>query len=324
MLDEYYIEELVKKKFPSKSSLIPLSVGDDCAIVNTKSTKLAVSCDSQVEGIHFNQKFMSPQEIGFRSVSIAISDLAAMGAEPKFFLNSLFIPRNTSKSFIDNLFKGFKKACNFYKIHLIGGNVTQSKSLIIDVNVFGNVVNNKIKERLKCNVGDFIYVSGNIGDASLGLEILKNKSRLDIKNKKLIKKYKTPIAKVNLGLFLGQLNYVTSMIDITDGLTLDLIRLIGKKSGKGANLNWDDIPKSDFILNSINPSKFTKKVMNGGDDYELMFTLKENRAKSFESLCRKKGFDVYRIGFIDSSGKLSLNKGGSALKLRPNGFIHKF
>ncbi len=324
MLDEFYIEELVKKKFPSKSISFPAGIGDDAAVVRVNSKKIVASCDSQVEDVHFNLKLMSPEEVAFRSVSVSASDLSAMGAKPKFFLNSLFLPRKTSKSFVDNLFKGFKKACDFYDIKLIGGNVSQSKSLILDISIFGEVVNNNIKERLKSSVGDLIYVSGKIGDASLGLEVLKKRNSPNSKEKRMIAKYKSPKAKVDLGLFLGQLSYVTSMIDITDGLSLDLVRLIGKKSRKGANIIWENIPKSDYTFDSTNSKKLMNNVLYGGDDYELLFTLKQSKAKIFEALCKKRKFQVYKIGMVNATGKFSINKGGKTLKLRPIGFVHKF
>ena len=324
MLDEFYIEELVKKKFPLKSSYFPTGIGDDSAIVKVKSNKIVVSCDSQVEGVHFDLNYMTPSEIAFRSISVAISDLSAMGAKPRFFSNSLFLPKKTSKSFIENLFKGFKKGSDFYNILLIGGNVSKAKSLIIDITVFGEVHNKNYKERLKNNSGDLLYVSGKIGDASIGMHILKKKKKVLTKHKSLISKFKTPHVNVNLGLFLGQLSYVTSMIDITDGLSLDLRRLIGTNRKKGARINWEDIPKSDFAKTYVTNSKFINSIISGGDDYELLFTINKNKEKVFEDLCKKKNFQVHKIGYVDLTGKLSLSKGGKIFNLPPKGFIHKF
>ena len=227
MLDEFYIEKLIKKKFPLKHSFFPTGIGDDAAVVKTNSNKLVISCDSQVEGVHFDLDYFTPEEIAFRSVSVALSDLSAMGANPKFFSNSLFIPKNINASFLNKLFNGFKKVCKFYNIYLLGGNVSKSKSLILDLTVIGEVVGKSYKERLNSKKNDFIYVSGNIGDASQGLNILKNNRTFSSLEKRLISKYKSPKAKVELGIFLGQHKDVNSMIYITDGLSLDLGRLIG-------------------------------------------------------------------------------------------------
>ena len=325
MLDEFYIEKLIKKKFPLKHSFFPTGIGDDAAVVKTNSNKLVISCDSQVEGVHFDLDYFTPEEIAFRSVSVALSDLSAMGAKPKFFSNSLFIPKNINASFLNKLFNGFKKVCKFYNIYLLGGNVSKSKSLILDLTVIGEVVGKSYKERLNSKKNDFIYVSGNIGDASQGLNILKNKRTFSSLEKRLISKYKSPKAKVDLGIFLGQLKDVTSMIDITDGLALDLGRLIGPKTGgKGATIVWEDIPKSINYTESLSSKKLMKLVLNGGDDYELLFTVKNSKVADFEKLCKKNNFKVYRIGFVNSLGHLSLVKGGKVSNLEANGFIHKF
>ena len=325
MLDEFYIEKLIKKKFPLKHSFFPTGIGDDAAVVKTNSNKLLISCDSQVEGVHFDLDYFTPEEIAFRSVSVALSDLSAMGANPKFFSNSLFIPKNINASFLNKLFNGFKKVCKFYNIYLLGGNVSKSKSLILDLTVIGEVVGKSYKERLNSKKNDFIYVSGNIGDASQGLNILKNKRTFSSPEKRLISKYKSPKAKVELGIFLGQHKDVTSMIDITDGLALDLGRLIGPKTGgKGATLVWEDIPKSINYTESLSSKKLMKLVLNGGDDYELLFTVKNSKVADFEKLCKKNNFKVYRIGFVNSLGHLSLVKGGKVSNLEANGFIHKF
>ena len=325
MLDEFYIEKLIKKKFPLKHSFFPTGIGDDAAVVKTNSNKLVISCDSQVEGVHFDLDYFTPEEIAFRSVSVALSDLSAMGAKPKFFSNSLFIPKNINASFLNKLFNGFKKVCKFYNIYLLGGNVSKSKSLILDLTVIGEVVGKSYKERLNSKKNDFIYVSGNIGDASQGLNILKNKRTFSSLEKRLISKYKSPKAKVELGIFLGQLKDVTSMIDITDGLALDLGRLIGPKTGgKGATIVWEDIPKSINYTESLSSKKLMKLVLNGGDDYELLFTVKNSKVADFEKLCKKNNFKVYRIGFVNSLGHLSLVKGGRVSNLEANGFIHKF
>ena len=300
MLDEFYIEKLIKKKFPLKHSFFPTGIGDDAAVVKTNSNKLVISCDSQVEGVHFDLDYFTPEEIAFRSVSVALSDLSAMGAKPKFFSNSLFIPKNINASFLNKLFNGFKKVCKFYNIYLLGGNVSKSKSLILDLTVIGEVVGKSYKERLNSKKNDFIYVSGNIGDASQGLNILKNKRTFSSPEKRLISKYKSPKAKVELGIFLGQHKDVTSMIDITDGLALDLGRLIGPKTGgKGATIVWEDIPKSINYTESLSSKKLMKLVLNGGDDYELLFTVKNSKVADFEKLCKKNNFKVYSIGFVN-------------------------
>ena len=327
MLDETYIESLVKKRFSSESKRIFNGIGDDAAVCRIIDNQIVVSCDSHVENVHFNRKNFTPEEISSRSLAIAISDIVAMGAVPRFFLNSLLLPRGTTKKFIDKLFDGFEKTSKKFKISLVGGNVSKSNSLIIDVVVIGELKNHKYKERGKCTNGDFLYVSGNIGDASLGLKILnKRKKRIQtIEQRRLVEKYKHPNPKIKLGKFLGQLNYVSSMIDITDGLLIDLHRLIGSRRKRlGARIVWEDIPKSKEHMTIQNVRGAEENVLRGGDDYELMFTIKRNSYLKFESLVRTKKFKIFKIGEITKDKKIILEIGGKDKILKPGGFTHRF
>tara|TARA_B100000029_G_scaffold191601_2_gene189506 strand:+ start:34013 stop:35002 length:990 start_codon:yes stop_codon:yes gene_type:complete len=329
MLDEIYIQSLLKKRFNSRSNSFLNGIGDDAAVCNLPSGKIVVSCDSQVENVHFIKNKFKPEEISLRALAIAASDISAMGGNPKFFTNSLFIPKGTSKEFINKIFTGFKKASKKFNILLIGGNVSRSNSFKIDITVIGELNSKKkYKEREKCKKGDYLYVSGNIGDAALGLKILKEKPYYRFTNtqKKLVKKYKQPNPRIELGLFLGKLDYITSMIDITDGLSIDLKRLIGSRNKKklGAVLFWDDIPKAKEIERLKKRNDSLDCVLHGGDDYELMFTVDKRFSLKFERLAKEKNFKVSRIGEINTSNKIILNIGGQNKVLKPKGFIHKF
>ena len=327
MLDETYIESLVKKRFSSESKKLFNGIGDDAAVCRVIDNRIVVSCDSHVEDVHFNKKNFTPEEISSRSLAIAVSDIVAMGAVPRFFLNSLLLPQGTTKKFIHKLFDGFKRTSRKFKISLVGGNVSKSNSLIIDVVVIGELKNRKYKERGKCTNGDFLYVSGNIGDASLGLKILsKRQKRIQtMEQRRLVKKYKHPNPKIKLGKFLGQLNYVSSMIDITDGLLIDLHRLIGSKRKKlGARIVWEDIPKSKEHMAIQNVKDVEENVLRGGDDYELMFTIKRDFCSKFESLARTKKFKIFKIGKIIKDNKIILEIGGKDKILKPDGFTHRF
>jgi len=232
-----------------------------------------------------------------------------------------------TKKFVDRLFSGFKKTSKKFKISLIGGNISKSDSLIIDVTVIGELKNHKYKERGKCSSGDFIYVSGNIGDASLGLNILnERKNNLqNIDERKLVTKYKNPNPKIKLGEFLGQLDYVSSMIDISDGLVIDLNKLIVSKRKKlGAKIVWEKIPKSKEHMRTYKKKNAEEYVLRGGDDYELMFTVSKNASLRFEKLVKNKKFKIFKIGEINRNNKITLEIKGKEKILMPIGFIHRF
>ena len=209
---------------------------------------------------------------------------------------------------------------------MLGGNVSKSKSLILDLTVIGEVVGKSYKERLNSKKNDFIYVSGNIGDASPGLNILKNKRTFSSLEKRLISKYKSPKAKVDLGIFLGQLKDVTSMIDISDGLVQDLHHIC-KQSGTGAIIYEEKLPKSHEFSkvcreNSLNPLPF---ILEGGEDYELLFTLPSDGVKKLSRQFEKAKALVTHIGEItESASKVSLfrQNGKREMLHQLSGFNH--
>ena len=325
MLDEFYIEKLVKKKFPYKSRFFPTGIGDDSAVLNLKDSSLVVSSDSQVQDVHFNLKNFKPNEISSRALAVSVSDICAMGAEPKFFLNSLFIPRSTKKFFINRLFEGFKFSSDEFGVKLIGGNVSLSASLIIDVTVIGQCINNKFKERGKSKLGDIIYVSGKVGDAANGMTLLR-KTRIYNKSEKgLISKYIAPKPKIKLGKILGQIDYLTSMIDVTDGLSIDLNRLLsGSSKSLGALIIWEKIPKTKVNKEFMSDKLFSNNVLGGGDDYELLFTVKRENHDDFKKLIERKKLEVSEIGYVASNKGIKLSRGGRTTTLEIKGFTHRF
>ncbi len=321
-LDENYIYKILNKNFLKKNKSFVNTIGDDAAVWKFGKKQIAISCDSQIENIHFSQKFSNLYEVAYRSVTIAISDLSAMGANPLFFTNSLNIKKGMKDKKVNKIYQGFKDAAQDYNIELVGGNVVSSNFFSIDITVVGEIKKNFITRGAKNN--EKLYVTGNIGSANAGLRLLKKKAILN-KPKELINSYKRPSANILQSKILLSTGLVSSMMDITDGLLIDLRKLINfKNKNLGAQLYWDKIPKSNLLNKYFRVSLIKDIVLNGGDDYQLLFTIKKNDDKKFERIMKRNKIDVFNIGYTNNNKSIRLEYNGLNKIVKEKGYIHKF
>ena len=322
-MNENYIYKLVKQKFHKKNKAFINGIGDDAAIWKFGKKQIAISCDSHIDGIHFSEKFMKPEEISYRAVSVALSDLAAMGASPLFYTNSLNLKKGFSSKKIKKIFDGFHQASKDYKIELVGGNIVTSKFFSLDITVVGEVKSNYIPRG--STSGETVYVSGNIGSANAGLRLLKRKEIIKDENyKELLNSYKRPKPKIGISKILSSTGLISSMIDITDGLYLDLKRLIKFKNNKlGATIDWNKIPKLHSLNLFFTPRMIPKIVLEGGDDFELLFTIKKGFDDKFQRISKLKKINVFPIGKTNNSGVIYIDIDGNKKKIKEGGYIHK-
>ena len=287
-----------------------IGLSDDVGIVDN----LIFSTDTIVEGIHFfsNNK---PEDIAKKLVRVNVSDLIAKGVRPGFCLLNFsagsIINERWIKSFMYSLNEDFKK----YKINLVGGDTVQTKSkTVLSLCIFGKNPKSNIKLRSSAIPGDNIYVSGTIGDSALGLMILKNKLKVN-KNFKnfLIDRYLIPQPRIELVSIINK--RANASIDISDGLIQDLQNLC-LSSDVGAEINFSDIPLSSAARSIVNKnSKMIEVILNGGDDYEILFT-------GPKGLQAKK--NIRMIGKITKGSKISILDLKLKDKTIKNGFNHIF
>jgi len=254
-----------------------------------------------------------------------------MGGTPYLALISLGFPTSTSTKFIDALYSGLQTICNSYGIELAGGDTVASpKHLFINVCVLGEACKNRVFYRTGAKPGDQIFVTGNLGDSAMGLRILmdKNKNFIATKHRNaLVKKHLEPIPRVKeSGLLAKSRLKVTSMIDVSDGLTQDLGHLCAKDK-LGANLYEDSLPVSEALKSACLQKKHapTPWVLQGGEDYELLFTIKPEDVKNLKRLFLKADSFVSHIGEIAKSPKkiTLIKRNGSKVSLKPaTGFNH--
>ncbi len=268
---------------------VEVSVGDDSSILNLNSDLQYVnSIDTSIEDIHFLNS-MSPRDIAYRSCAVALSDLAACGANPSWYSIALTFPE-VEDIWLENFSLGLKDFSDEYKIPLVGGDTTKGK-LSVTVQVMGEVEKEKALLRSGAKENDLIYVSGTIGDAFLQLRELQKSQNQDAG----FDAYLHPKAQIALGLEL--IDIANSAIDISDGLIQDL-NLICKSSDVGAKVYLSMIPTS--------VEDKTLELINSGDDYQICFTASENNSTKIKHISERLGVPITEIGKITNSKELIL------------------
>jgi thiamine-monophosphate kinase len=259
-----------------------LGVGDDCAILDLGGDEwLLMTCDSQVEGVHFTLQTSSPVQIGHKALAVNLSDIAAMGGQPRYALISLILPAQFSMDILDGIYVGLREEAERYGTAIVGGNIAgagDSKQLVIDVTLLGTVERGRALTRSGAHVGDTLCVTGYLGDSAAGLHtLLHPDSRYPQEALAVVQpRHHTPLPRVREGLILSRFgpDVVTAMLDISDGLSGDLGHLC-ERSHVGARVDLARVPLSPAIyavaaIAGRDPLHWT---MHGGEDYELLFTV---------------------------------------------------
>ncbi len=330
-MDEFQLIEKLKKKalaFNKSPDSVRIGIGDDCAVLPKDSkTDLVVTTDLLVEDIDFRLSWSKPEFIGHKALAVSLSDVAAMGAKPVWAMLSIAIPANVWKTdFVEKFYDGWFRLAKKFGVQLIGGDVSKTPDkIVIDSIVAGEVKKGKAVLRSGAKVGDLIYVTGSLGGAAAGLELLEEKVSYDsadkIWQKNLLLKQLQPFPQVSDGLFLRENGLATAMIDLSDGLSSDLAHLC-RASRIGAKIYADKIPFHKN-LGSITKS-FREKInyaLNGGEDFELLFTV--NPKINFEKQSVPENRSFFCIGETTANaGIIELSIENKIEILQPKGFRH--
>ena len=321
MFNEIDALKSLKESFKAESDDILLGIGDDCAALRTGENKLLlISTDSVVEDVHFSTTYFEVQEIARKSVAVSISDIASMGGNPRFILSTIGIPKCTKQNLMDELLEGIKTSCAYYGIELIGGNITASEKLFLDITAIGEIDEDKIIKRSGANPGDSVFVTGSIGDSALGLKLLNS----GMKDSNVTHRHKNPEARTELGKELSGLGLATSMIDISDGLLLDLERITAEQN-LGARIYLERIPLSDGYLKLVKnfEKDIYKLALTGGEDYELLFTSPPTNRDKLKALENSLKLKITEIGVVSEGNKVELfDSEGNTLNYAKRGFVH--
>lgn len=311
---------LIEKYFTANDSGegIALGIGDDCALINIPlNTSLAVTTDTLNEGIHFF-KDTDPYLLGYKSLLVNVSDLAAMGAQPYCFTLSITLPDN-SEEFLDGFSKGLFTLANKLKMPLVGGN-TSKGPLSVTISAYGLIRDGKCLRRDRAKEGDYIYVTGTLGLPALAVDL--GYKKLSLAEDAFDRCYKKSMLIEDRCSFAMALTEVSvCALDISDGLIGDLKHIL-ERSGKGAIIEAELLPKPyEFALYNLDEDYTDRLCLSGGGDYELLFTVpQDNETRLFE-LAESHQVQVTRVGVIKKCG-LSITKRGRILDYSDNSFKH--
>ena len=309
-----------------------MGIGDDAAVIDAGDEVILLSTDMLIEGIHFDLSYMPLQHLGYKAVAVNVSDIAAMNGTPQQIVIGLGISNRFSVEAVDELYKGIAAACENYKVDLVGGDTTASASgLLISVSVLGRTKKGNEVYRSGAQDKDIICVTGDLGGAYIGLQILEREKAVYLTNPEMqpeldkyeysVKRQLKPEARMDIIHELADLGIKpTSMIDISDGLASELFHL-SKSSGVGMRIFEDKIPIDEESYTSaveFNLDPFTC-ALNGGEDYELLFTIRQN---DFEKI--KNHADIHFIGYVhpDARQNVMIMKSGTVVPLKAQGWEH--
>lgn len=293
-------------------------VGDDCAVLpKDADTDQVITVDMLVENVDFRLDWATARQIGHKSLAVSLSDVAAMGAAPKWAMLSIAVPeRLWNTGFLDDLYLGWHALADKFGVELVGGDISRSTDLlVIDSIVGGETVRGKAILRSGAKAGDAIYVSGSLGGAAAGLAILESAGSNRDPDSTLVKRQLQPHPQVELANHLTPLGLVNSMIDLSDGLSSDLGHIC-RASGVGARIFADRIPVDGELTQIYDPARSLAMALDGGEDFELLFT-------ATGDVTVDERFRVTRIGEITANdGQIIIFDDGTQHELTPKGFRH--
>jgi thiamine-monophosphate kinase len=305
--------------FPAaRAARLRLGAGDDAAVWQPrKGYETILTSDWFLEGTHFLRELHPPDSVGWKCLARAVSDIAAMGGTPRCFLLSLALPRPVADKWLDGFLRGLRRASHALDCALAGGDTTRQKRILINVTVIGEVPRGRAVPRSGARPGDLLFVSGRIGEAELGLRLLRKSRGRARTTVAAMRKHLYPEPRIALARWLAANRLVSALMDISDGLSTDLARLC-EASGVGAVISERAVPGPRGAA-SVDASEL---AVHGGEDYELLFTVPAKQMRRFRRLWRNQfRMPLACIGTIIRQKKLLLIEDGrKAVELRPGGW----
>jgi thiamine-monophosphate kinase len=321
VVGETQIIERIRRALPARpGGALLLGIGDDAAILRPRAAAdWVISCDAFLEGVHFLARLHPPEAVGYKALARATSDLAAMGARPRFFLLTLALPPARAARWLERFLAGLAWAARKFGLVLVGGDTSRQPRVLASVTVLGEVERGRALRRSGARPGDLIYVSGRLGAAALGLELLRRGLVRPARFRRLLRPHLYPPIRLALGRWLARRRIASAMIDTSDGLSTDLAHLL-EASGVGARLAPSRLPivsiPRELARRSLDPLAL---ALNGGEDYELLFTVPRRfRARVPRSW---RGIPLTCIGEIVPGNQLLLaDSSGRTRRLAPGGW----
>ena len=310
--------------------------GDDAAVIAPeRGTFDVLTTDATIEGVHFDRHFVPPHAIGHRALAVNLSDLAAMGAQPRAALLSLALPDATDVVDIDALIDGLVRLADAHRVAIVGGNITRTPGpMMVDVTAIGSVRPRRVLGRGGARPGDEVYVTGSLGDAAVGLRTLQSGLTAEAGLASshgageaapgaCVERYLRPEPRLRAGMLLGRTRAASCCMDLSDGLA-DAVRQVSAASGVGMTIDAGTLPISDAVRHwsDAHGIDATDLAMSGGDDYELLFTVRPSRRGRLRGVRRLLGhLPITRIGTVTQDRALVVTTVQGAREL-PQGYEH--
>ena len=331
-LGEFGLIDHLTKNFEITNKSTLKAIGDDAAVLNFEGKKTLISTDLLLEGIHFDLAYTPLKHLGYKAIAVNVSDIAAMFGTPKQVLIGLGVSNVFKVEDIEALYEGMKIACEDFNIDLIGGDTTSSKiGLVISVTILGTAKKEEVVYRKGASVNDIICVTGDLGGAYAGLQILEREKQVFLENPDMqpeleqydyvVERLLRPKARVDLVHELKEIGlHPTSMIDISDGLASEIFHLC-KAAGTGCAIFEDKIPIDSRTEQTLAELQLdpTMAALNGGEDYELLFTISQ---PDYEKI--KNHPEISTIGYMSNieNGKKLVTRSGNIVDLKAQGWVH--
>lgn len=314
--NEQAVIRAIERAFPAKrSSALTLSLGDDAAVWRGSCGRDTIlTCDWFLEGTHFFREKHPPDAVGWKCLARAVSDIAALGGKPSCFLLSLALPQQLTGKWLTDFFRGLRRASHLLGCELAGGDTTRHQRVLISVAVLGEIHPGRAALRSAARPGDFLYASGTLGEAELGLREFRRRRGVPRTTNAALRKHLYPMPRLELGRWLVEKHLASAMMDLSDGLSSDLPRLCAA-SGVGAVIDVGLLPVTPLASRK----QALRLALHGGDDYELLFTVGQRKARVVPKQFR--GMKLTCIGEITREHKILLkDESGAITPLRPAGW----
>lgn len=322
-LGEFGLIKHLTQFFPVENASTELGVGDDAAIINAEGKKILVSTDMFTEGVHFNLGYTPLKHLGYKVVVAGISDIAAMNAVPTQIMISVAVSNRFPVEALEEIYAGVQLACRRYKVDLVGGDTTSSQTgLVINVTAVGLESSENIINRNGVKPNDLLVVTGDLGGAYMGLQILEREHSVYLKNPNMqpemegydyiLERQLKPEARTDIKGILEELGVKpTSMIDVSDGLASEILHL-SDKSKVGFRIYEEKIPMDELTISTadefnLNP---VMTALNGGEDYELLFTISQS---DFDKIKNNPDFTIIGHAVEEEQGNYLVLRGSNEL-----------
>lgn len=322
-LGEFGLIKHLTQFFPVENASTELGVGDDAAIINAEGKKILVSTDMFTEGVHFNLGYTPLKHLGYKVVVAGISDIAAMNAVPTQIMISVAVSNRFPVEALEEIYAGVQLACRRYKVDLVGGDTTSSQTgLVINVTAVGLESSENIINRNGVKPNDLLVVTGDLGGAYMGLQILEREHSVYLKNPNMqpemegydyiLERQLKPEARTDIKGILEELGVKpTSMIDVSDGLASEVLHL-SDRSKVGFRIYEEKIPMDELTISTadefnLNP---VMTALNGGEDYELLFTISQS---DFDKIKNNPDFTIIGYAVEEEQGNYLVLRGSNEL-----------